>query len=412
MSGCEDLLRRRFIAIATDRFAASGSYAPLDVGREVASLREWLCDSALARRQFGSKGFESLEQRPRYDDIKAQLTGAGFTVADAVVLYVTGHGQTDKGAHYTVLEQSDPERLSSTALSTMELLRWLTDYRDLEHVLLVIDLCHAGDVADEVPAALRQAVPSQWMALLTTAAGTDAKLGAFTGAVNKVLAELRAGSDRDATDLEAHLQSDVFIRRVRHVMDHDYQQKLEVLQDPYDFSCCLPNPRYDPSRHERVETAPARRDLAVLKQDMTAHWGPRARVAPAVDGAGWLFTGRRRLVSQLIEFTAGPRGTLVVSGRAGSGKSAVLARLVTCSDSTFRQEHGELLGRVQPRASGRRRGYRGAGHRQDLRADRRTDRWGARRRRCPSSGQEPTGHVDRGHLRGGRGPRDAADSGP
>lgn len=44
-----------------------------------------------------------------------------------------------------------------------------------------------------------------------------------------------------------------------------------------------------------------------------------------------------------MAFTTERPGTLLVTGRAGSGKSAVLARLVTCSDPVFRSEHPKLI---------------------------------------------------------------------
>ena len=53
-------------------------------------------------------------------------------------------------------------------------------------------------------------------------------------------------------------------------------------------------------------------------------------------------------MESLIGAAGGQAGSLVVTGRAGSGKSAVLARLVTCSDPTFRAEYGDRLMVVQP----------------------------------------------------------------
>jgi len=56
------------------------------------------------------------------------------------------------------------------------------------------------------------------------------------------------------------------------------------------------------------------------------------------DDAGWLFTGRADLMRELIARTShqAPGGVTLVSGRAGCGKSTVLARLVTLSDPDFR----------------------------------------------------------------------------
>ena len=51
----------------------------------------------------------------------------------------------------------------------------------------------------------------------------------------------------------------------------------------------------------------------------------------------WLFTGRADLMRRLIAAaTSRTPGVLLVTGGAGSGKSAVLARLVTLSDPDFR----------------------------------------------------------------------------
>src|SRR6266536_2032995 len=118
-----------------------------------------------------------------------------------------------------------------------------------------------------------------------------------------------------------------------------------VLKFPWRPSVCLPNPGYVPSRLDRVVTNRARRDLAILTGDMTAHWAVRA---PVVADGGPVFTGRTRLMQELIAFTEGPAATLVVTGRAGCGKSATLARLVTCSDPDFRAEHTDVLAVAKP----------------------------------------------------------------
>ncbi|MFD6826287.1 AAA family ATPase [Streptomyces sp. NPDC060085] len=51
--------------------------------------------------------------------------------------------------------------------------------------------------------------------------------------------------------------------------------------------------------------------------------------------AGWHFTGRTALVTQINAFLTTDDWALIVTGQAGSGKSALLARLVTLSDPRF-----------------------------------------------------------------------------
>ena len=68
------------------------------------------------------------------------------------------------------------------------------------------------------------------------------------------------------------------------------------------------------------------------------HWDFSAR-GVAGGEAGWLFTGRRRALSDLARWLAGDEAPplRVVTGGPGSGKSALLARVVTTSDRRYRE---------------------------------------------------------------------------
>ena len=70
------------------------------------------------------------------------------------------------------------------------------------------------------------------------------------------------------------------------------------------------------------------------------HWDPRARGVERAARPGWFFTGRRQALSQLVAWlTAAPApadNVRVVTGGPGSGKSAVLARLVTMCNPGYR----------------------------------------------------------------------------
>ena len=66
----DELIRRRhFIAIATDSYAADGTFAPLDVGQEIAAMRRWLTDEALGDRRFDDQAYAELAHRPTYERI-------------------------------------------------------------------------------------------------------------------------------------------------------------------------------------------------------------------------------------------------------------------------------------------------------------------------------------------------------
>jgi hypothetical protein len=347
MSTADDVLRRHFIAIATGTFVANTTYPPLDVASELKALTEWLTDDALGTRQFTNDGYELLAHDPKYYQIRDLLTDdPGFNSGDAVVIYVTGHGQEAQGVHWVVLHDSDPSKLSHKSLMTAELIRWLAAYRDLSHALVIIDLCQAGEVTDEIPAAVERDLPEDWLVLFTAAAGVDASLGAFSGVLESLISDYRAGKGPGGSDdVEPYLSAPLFLAELKKRLLEQHHQKLISRNLPSGPSVCLPNPRYDASKLATVATSPARRDLALLQSALDTHWLDRA---PVSSEQGSVFTGRRVLMSRLISFVDGPPGTLVVTGRAGCGKSAVLARLVTCSDRAFRRQYAEVLASAEP----------------------------------------------------------------
>ena len=75
-------------------------------------------------------------------------------------------------------------------------------------------------------------------------------------------------------------------------------------------------------------------------QALAEHWDPRARGVEHHDRPGWFFTGRRQALRDLVAWLSAPPdpadNVRLVTGGPGSGKSALLARLVTMSDPAYR----------------------------------------------------------------------------
>ena len=80
-----------------------------------------------------------------------------------------------------------------------------------------------------------------------------------------------------------------------------------------------------------------------LNPDFGRYWDPRARGVENAHVPGTYFTGRRRALTELTGWViADPDladNLRAVTGGPGSGKSAVLARLVTRSDPSFRRRY-------------------------------------------------------------------------
>ena len=183
----EELLGRHFVAIATCDYDHAGLRQLPGVADEVATLRNWLCDEGLGDRHFA-------EQHPHLADnpTKGEITDAlqdpepfrRWSRTDAAVLYVSGHGVEAHESHFVVLRRSDPHRLSATAIKTADIIAWLAD-TEIEHLLVVMDMCHAGRAA---PDAIRIAgrFPPGWI-VLASAADEPARTGALTRAVTEFL---------------------------------------------------------------------------------------------------------------------------------------------------------------------------------------------------------------------------------
>jgi len=78
----------------------------------------------------------------------------------------------------------------------------------------------------------------------------------------------------------------------------------------------------------------SRNDPVALRR--ADHWLSLAGGRTSDEDPGWYFTGRAELTRELADFLRGGTGTLVITGAAGTGKSAIIARAVTLSDPDFR----------------------------------------------------------------------------
>ena len=333
--------RRDFVAIATSHFDHPEDFGTLDgVQGEVAALRDWLCDPALGDRAFAEPQAEFADNPPltKVRDELGCPDGSEWTPADTAVVFVTTHGWID-GEHWLAFRATNKDKPGRTALRTRDLVRLLQD-TGVQHLLLILDVCHAGRIAKELDLPKDLA----WIVLPSSTEDEEAGVGVLSGAITAFLAQLRSAEGQQY-GLDRYLTVGDFVRGLeRHIGTAQVAGPLYPTRQSEPHPC-LPNPHYRPS--DAAPLAEARRDLALLKQDLVTHWGPRSRGVTTAEEPGWLFSGRRELMRRLIGFTQAGPGVLLVTGAAGSGKSAVLARLVTLSDPTFRQNYAEQVATVE-----------------------------------------------------------------
>jgi Caspase domain len=348
-----DQPRRFLIAAGASRYELLGADDQLP-----------LVDGEVERitRLFARFGYEhslpQLAQNPGVDALRRGLSrwckASDRRADDIVVVYYSGHGGIDEdGLHYLLATDSQWDDLYGTALPAEGIAKALVG-SPLRQVLVILDTCWAGAGTaslEAVAARLTQArrAGEQVGAGLWFIAAARAKDRAEPSVF--VEAFTRAVEIADPGRLQQYLDphwvvdavNDELVRRRR------AQRASCSVSDSSALPPFLPNPHHDPDavpnvdvESQRLAAQRRRRDQqsARYRQDVVEHFGPRSRGVEFEAEPGWYFTGRTQILRELtawLRARSSDRRARVVTGEPGSGKSAVLARLVTLADPEYRK---------------------------------------------------------------------------
>ncbi|HEV3172480.1 MAG TPA: hypothetical protein VGZ32_19195 [Actinocrinis sp.] len=328
----EEVLHRHFIAVATGVYD-DPEFASLPVRDEVEEFERWLCGADLGARAFKR---EDLAYEPTYEMIKDALIrpDSPWTPAHAVAVYVTGHGFKGR-EHMIALKGTVKRQSAATAMSTATMIEWLIQ-SDVDHLLVIIDLCYAGQALGPLLDSDVEWKPT-WLLLASATRGQAAGVGVLARAVREFLADARTNPKFNHGP---YFVASEFVAAIEEHLPPD--QRIAPLQARFASrgeSLCLPNPDWKPG----PDVGPA-----IRLADLSAHWSPRSRGVARDADPGWFFTGRPDVMRRVLDFTRGDPGTLLVTGRAGTGKSAVLSRLVTLADAGFVGRYATQVAAVPP----------------------------------------------------------------
>lgn len=263
------------------------------------------------------------------------------TERDWLVVYYTGHGVIDDAGHlHLITSDIDPEIPESAPLAQAFVSALLAGESLPPHVLLILDTCHSGaghqgiqslasDSRENKGGAARGA---DFHVIATTRSIAEAIAGRFMAAMREVLQSATlAGPDEPFVQpalLVAHVNRLLGTQRCGHSA---YSEAVTRF---------LPNRAWIPRLRPGMDTETRALVLnGIRAQTLAGHWDPRSRGVASGRESGWFFTGRARAMCEAVGWLS-KRGTgdgLVVTGGPGSGKSALLARLVTLSDAEQRQ---------------------------------------------------------------------------
>jgi hypothetical protein len=263
----------------------------------------------------------------------------GLSDKDKLVLYWIGHG-TGNGGHYLVTRESPKHDLTGADALRADLLGEMVAKSNAEKVVVILDTCYSSLGAQEIAEVVLRILNSQptlpnqerCVAVIpSVSALAKAQEGVCCRALRRLLTdpdpERRPWGDQDEYIGVVDF-SDALVAILRKEFGPAWQLPNPVFTGV--GLRFLPNPRFrGPQPVIDVET---RRRLLQIPEALVF-----AAQGIEVGEAGWYFTGRVRILQELVgwlESSSG--GLLVLTGPAGSGKSAVIGRLVTLSDSRFR----------------------------------------------------------------------------
>jgi hypothetical protein len=310
-----------------------------DVGRIV----ELLCGEFLlppSRYQHIDVLGESPTSVELLDRLRGFCAAPERQVDDYTVVYLTGHGEIlDDGDHIVLTSDTSPSDLLRHSVPTAEIIRQALAGTRVRRLLLLLDTCYAGTGgADLTREALRHiGRPSSRLgedALRKGGSGVvlvaathqyeQALPGAFTRCLDRAARSSPAAGYAPPT-----LRIPALIDSVNTDPNKPPSQSAvcHLLGLDADEPAFLPNPRY----------RPALVDQNLLEQERARHAEQRDvhhrdRFAPA---RLW-FTGRHRALIDLATWLNNPDADprpYVVTGNAGSGKTALLGLLAGLSDS-------------------------------------------------------------------------------
>ncbi|QPF89500.1 caspase family protein [Bradyrhizobium commune] len=324
--------RRLLIAAGTAQF------------RELADLNLPLVPQELDRisHSLASLGYDRQQRASSLDPSKTQIQKAledlrnDSRADDLIVVYYTGHGVRDNERFYLLVHDSIDSDYDTTALPAEDLARLLTKNSKASQIMVMLDTCYAGAGAAEFSQIVHDLAgktgggPSVFV-MAAARPKQEAQQGAFSAALALALAN-RDEQLGGAT--QAYLAIDEVMEAVDGYLSKHYPTQIASWSSANVRGRCriFPNPHFNSQIRSGL-------DLDTQRSFLN-HWLPKARGA-SLDVSGWYFTGRRVALRDLVTWLSGDTSLgypHVVTGGAGSGKSALLARLVTLADRSYRQE--------------------------------------------------------------------------
>ncbi len=305
-----------------------------------------------------------LAHNPTKSDLEQKvggwLTDQHRKATDVAVFYYSGHGDTVGSLQYLLTNDSAQDQYAFTAVRPDFFVEALGERPRARRLLLILDTCYSGqgafnarDVASRLSKVQNLTGDYEGIWVVTASRSREeADQGVFAEAVARAVDEVQ----RDAGVLQRYLGLEAVVEQINKNLaagGHRQRASWSPATLATGLAPFFPNREYQPD-------APVGVDLetrARLTREITTHWAPKGRgIEVAAVSAGWYFTGRVTALRELVSWISNPDGDnrlRVVTADPGSGKSALLGRLVLLSfpDSRALASRGAPPGTIPPEGS-------------------------------------------------------------
>ena len=262
---------------------------------------------------------------------------------DVVVVYYSGHGATDLTRHYLFTRDTKPGELAGPAL-----LRRLSDvYLALHQWCSTFWLLSIPAMPDLERSTLRRWLVT-WLPSALLIHGLEAGLWCIAASRPREEAETglvaNALSDAVIQSSTGSTQEYIGLETLVHTINQEFsangvrQRATLSVAGSTGLPPFIANINYNPHLLIDLDLDTQQR---IFQEDLHTHWGPRSRGVELDSQPGWYFSGRTKILGELTQWlsdvTTSDRRPRIITGGPGSGKSAVLGRLVTASNPSIRQ---------------------------------------------------------------------------
>jgi len=332
--------RRILISVGTSKY----DYLPEDQQRPKLNDVVSSISKTFTKKLGYSEDLKELRKNPTSIQLRNKLdqwlSSKERNCSDWIVLYYTGHGELVDDNLFLLTRDYKSGLHSSTAFQVDQLGKMIAgrdssgEYRRTRRFLLILDTCYSGtgvfEIINKLSSQFSKGINDSMFYILSASfPNEEAMAGGLAKALLNVLEDNSLGGTQQKFIFFDQIVPAINVRLKAHKVLFSNITSPSV--EPEFF----PNPFYVPGIPANLTVKEIK--SAIEGNELLEFWDPKSRGLDQEFQSGWYFTGREKILGELSDWLNDDKNMYphIITGRAGSGKSAILSRIVTISDKEY-----------------------------------------------------------------------------